>query len=193
MLTKFFQSINWVDVGLVLFFIRTVLFSVKSGFVAEGFKFLSTLTALFVSLHCYSSLASLLSKSTKFSLENLEFTVFIVLWLVVTIIFLLIYKGIILLFKIEPNLKVIDKYAAGFLGATRGIFLSSLSIFALLLTHNTYLMHQTYESYAYALTAKTAPNTYSLGFNNLWSKIFEGQKFNDNVFAVIGRHGINPK
>ncbi len=193
MLTHFFKSINWVDVALVVFFIRTVFVSVKSGFVAEGFKFFGTIIALFVSLHFYSSFVHFLAKKFKLSALSLEFFVFVALWLLVTLFFMMLYKGIMLLFKIEANHQVIDRYAAGFLGATRGIFLTSLTVFALLLTHHPYFTSQTFMSSGYAFTAKAAPNTYCLGYNTLIGKVFEHQQFNEDVFAVISRHGVNPK
>lgn len=193
MLTQFFKSINWVDVGLVIFFIRTVFASVKSGFIAEGFRFLGTMIGLFLSLHYYSFIAHVLARKTSLNPTFAEFLVFVVLWLSVALIFMFVYKGVLLLFKISANNQVIDKYAAGFLGASRAIFLLSLTIFALLLSQNTYLGHQTFKSYGYKLTAKAAPNTYSAFFNNFVSKVFVGQQFNDEVFAVISRHGINPK
>ncbi len=193
MLTQFFKSINWVDVGLVLFFIRTVFVSVQSGFVSEGFKFFGTLFSLFLSLHFYSPIAVWLGKIFKIVPANLEFVTFVVLWLLVTIAFMLMYKGVLLLFKIEANHQVVDKYAAGFMGATRGIFLTSLTVFALLLLHNPYILHQTFQSNGYRFTAKAAPNTYAFTFKGVISKIFEGQQFNEDVFAVISRHGVNPK
>lgn len=193
MLTQFFRSINWVDVALAVLFVRTVFVSVKSGFVAESFRFFGTLTALFVSLHWYSFLAQFLVKKTKMSAGSLDLIVFITLWLVIVLIFMLLYRGVLLLFKIEANHQVIDRYAAGFMGATRGVFLTSLTIFALLLCRQPFVQNQTFKSFGYALTAKAAPNTYYLGYHALIGKIFAGQQFNEEVFAVIGRHGINPK
>ena len=193
MLTQIFNSINWVDVVLFLLFAKVVFFSVKSGFVAEGFRFLGSFIAVVYVLHQYSFIADWLANRTKLDLGFLSWLVFILLWLCVVLAFFGLHRLVVMLFKIEANHQMVDKYAAGFLGAARGMFVVSLAIFGLLLFNQTWLSKQTVNSLAYKLTAKVAPNTYRLAYEGLLAKLFEGQKFNDNVFAVIDHHGINPK
>lgn len=193
MLTQFFRSINWVDVALAALFARVIFVSVKSGFVAEVFKFLGVIVALFVSLHYYSSLAAFLADHTTLAVESWQFVVFVSLWAGVTFLFRLLRTGILLLFKVETTHQGVDKYAAGFLGGGRAIFLASMLIFSLLLLRHPYLQNQTVHAYGYKVAAKAAPNTYSFLFHNVVGKLAEGERFNEDVFAVVGSHGANTK
>lgn len=193
MLTHFFKSINWVDVALVALSARVIFVSVQTGFVAEVFKFLGVIGALFVSLHYYAYGAALASKNTTLPLESWQFLIFVGLWVAVTLAFKLVRDGIMMLFKVETTHQGFDKYAAGFLGAARAVFLSSLAIFALLLMNHEYVHRQTLSSWGYRIAAKAAPNAYGFLYRDFVGKLFEREKFNADVFAVVGNHGTHPK
>ena len=193
MLTHFFKSINWADVALAVLFARVIFISVRNGFVAEGFKFIGVIVALFISLHFYASFAAIIVKKTTLPLASWQFLIFTGLWAVVSVAFSLLHKGVLILFKVEATNPGVDKYAAGFLGAARAIFLCSLTIFALMLIHHDGVRRHTLLSYGYKITAKAAPNTYKFLYDNFVGKLVEGQQFNADVFGIVGKHGINPK
>ena len=193
MLTQFLRNINWVDVIVVFVFLRTIFYSVKSGFVAEGWRFIGTMVAIFFSFHCYAYWAQVLFTRFKLPILKWEFLLFTAFWAIVSFLFWLTAIGVNILFKLEVNHHVIDKYAAGFLGAARGILVCSLTVFAVLLLQNDFFHCQALTSYGYQLLAKAAPNTYLLEFKSLVVKLFEGQQFNQDVFAVLSGHGVNPK
>ena len=73
MLTQFFNRINWVDVILAILFVRIIFISVKNGVIAEIFKFLAVLSALFISLHYYAYLAEFMAKKNTLSVESWQF------------------------------------------------------------------------------------------------------------------------
>ena len=196
MLTHFFKGINWVDLGLAVLSVRVIFISVRSGFISEVFKLLAVICALFVSLHYYAFYAALLSKKTTLPLQSLQFLVFVGLWGVMVLSFKFVRDGFLILFKAETIHEGFDKYAAGFLGAARAIFLSSLTIFALLLMRHEYIHRQAFSSFGYQVAAKAAPNTYKFLFDNLIGRLFDREKYNADVFAVVSRnssHGTHPK
>ena len=192
-LIAFLKSINWVDVALAALFIRVIFISVRNGFVTEFFKFLGVICGLFISLHYYAVTAAWAAEKTTLPLISWRFLIFVALWAVVVLVFKFIGDGFMILFKVQANHEGIDKYAAGFLGAGRAIFLASLSIFALLLMPHTYIRHEAGRSWGYKIAAKAAPNTYAFLHRRMIGKVFEREKFNDDVFAVVSGHGINPK
>ena len=193
MLTKFFLGINWVDVALAAVLFRVIFVSVQSGFISEVFKFFAIIVAAFVSLHWYVYLAAMIHDKTSLSMAVWEGIIFVLLNVLVLLVFWFIRMGIMMLFKAETTHQGFDKYAAGFLGAGRAIFLGSLTIFALLLTHHEYIQRQALSSLGYKMVAKAVPNTYSFLYHRLVSKLFEGEKFNEDVFAVVANHGAHPK
>jgi uncharacterized membrane protein required for colicin V production len=193
MLTQFFQSINWVDVSLALVLVWVIFNSVKTGFVAEFFRFLGIISALFVSLHYYSYLASLAAEKTSLSEPQWQFIIFVALWAAMVLVFKFLKDGILLLFKVETTHKGFDKYAAGLLGAGRAIFVCSLVIFALLLMRHPVAQRQVTTAWGYKAAAKAAPNTYKFLYQNLIGKLSEGEHFNADVFTVVGSHGVNTK
>jgi uncharacterized membrane protein required for colicin V production len=193
MLTHFFNSINWVDVALAVLLIRVIFISVKTGFVTEVFKFSGVLFALFVSLHYYSRLAALAAQKTSLPLASWELIIFLALWGLIVLVFKFLRDGIMLVFKVETTHQGLDQYAGGLLGAGRAIFLVSLTLFALLLVSHPYLHRQAVAAGGYKIAAKAAPNTYDFLFHHLIGKLFEGEKFNAEVFAVVGGHGTHPK
>lgn len=193
MLTQFFKSINWVDVALAALFIRVVFISVKTGFITETFKLLGVLAGLYLALHYYEYLATLVAQKTTLPIESWEFIFFVAIWGLAVLIFKFMRDGVLLLFKVETTHQGFDKYGAGVLGVLRAILLCSMTVFTLLLMEHPVVHRQVVSAYGYKATAKVAPNTYSFMFNNLIGKLFEGQKFNADVYAVVGSHGVNPK
>ena len=193
MLTQFFRSINWVDVALVLLAGRIIFCSVKTGFITELFKLLGVFCALFVSLHYYAVWAALAVKKTTLPVSSLECVFFVGIWALIALGVKLLRDGILLLFKVEATHQGFDKYGAGFLGASRAIFTASLVIFALLLTRHEYVGKQVLSSWSYKIAGKVAPNTYKSLYDQLIGKLVAGEKFNADVFAVVGGHGVNPK
>ncbi|MBI3315276.1 MAG: CvpA family protein [Candidatus Omnitrophica bacterium] len=185
MLTQFFRSINWVDVVLLVLFVRTVFISVKTGLIAEVFRLLGLVTALFVGLHHYAFAAEFLAKKTFLPLADLRFLVFTILVCAVILVFKFARDGILLLFKVKTNHQGFDKYGAGVLGAVRGWLLCSTVLFAVFLVSHPLVHAQAFSSWGHKVAARAAPDTYSFLFHQVIGKLFEGQKFNADVFTVV--------
>ena len=77
--THIVQSINWVDVVMLVLLIRIVFIGVRTGFVTELFKLFGVFCSVFVGLHYYTPLAALLAKKVDVSLGILECFFFVLL------------------------------------------------------------------------------------------------------------------
>jgi len=185
MLTHLIKSINWIDVALLVLFIRMIFVGVKNGFISEFFKFLGVITAVFVSLHYFSFFAAWLARKIHFTWGYWDLVIFAALWFAVTIIFKLLRDGIVFLFKVETTHQGFDKYAAGVVAVARGILVCSLTIFLILLAHNGVLTRMAVNSYSFKISGRAAVSTYSFLYNNLVDKLFAGQHYNAAAAEVL--------
>ncbi len=188
--TTFLQSINWVDVALAALLVRIIFIGVKNGFIAEFFKCLGVLAAVFVSFHYYTSWAAWLAQYIKLSVATWEVIVFIALWGAVVLAVTALRMGLFLLFRVEPVHESFNKYAGGIVAVGRALLLCSLTIFALLLTQHPQISQQVSKSYGYKLAGKTAAHTYQVMFDRVVNKLFAGQTYNARPQEVL--NGAHP-
>jgi uncharacterized membrane protein required for colicin V production len=185
MLTHLINSINWIDVALVLLVVRMILVGVKNGFISEFFKSLGVVAAVFVSLHYYSYLTAWAAHKTNFIWDYWDLMMFVGLWFAVSLFSKFFRDGILLLFKVETNHQGFDQYAAGIVAVARGILVCSLTIFLILLTHNGPVTRVTLHSYGYKIAGRAAVMTYSFLYNNLVQKLFTGEHYNAAAAQVL--------
>jgi len=178
MLTHLIKSINWVDVALLILFIRMIFVGVKNGFISEFSKSLGVVVAVFVSLHYYSFLAAWVVLKTKLAWKFWDLVIFALIWLLVSVFFKYFREGLLILFKVETNHQGFDRYAAGVVAVGRGILVCSMTIFLLLLTRNGLLTRMTVHSYSFKVAGRAAVNTYSFLYKNLVDKLFAGEHYN---------------
>lgn len=189
MITHLIKSINWIDVAVFALFVWIVFVAVKNGFISELFKFLGVVVAVFVSLHYYSSWAAWLARKTHLTWSCWDLLVFAGLWFAVALFFKFIRNGILVLFKVETNHQGFDKYAAGVVGVARGILVSSMVIFLVLLVHYGPMTRMAFRSYSFKISGHAAVGTYSFLYNHLVDKLFMGEHYN----AAAGKEILNPK
>ncbi len=187
--THFLQSINWVDVAMLVLFIRVVFIGVKTGFVTELFKLLGILSAIFVGMHYYSSLTDFLIQRTGWSVNWLAFLIFVILVSIVVVAITFFREGFFILFKFETTHAGLNQWGGGVLSVIRAVFLASLILYGILLSNVQVLQKQTFTSVSHKIVLKVAPNTYAFIFNNFLGKIFAKEKFNDQVFIVVSQNG----
>ena len=121
MITHLIKSINWVDVALLVLFIRMIFVGVKNGFISEFFKSLGVVTAVFVSFHYYSFLGAWVAVKTNITWDFWDFFMFAGLWFAVSVFFKYVRETVLILFNIETKHQGFDKYAAGIVAVGRGI------------------------------------------------------------------------
>ena len=178
MITHLLKSINWIDVALVCVFVRIIFSGVKDGLVAEFFKSLGIVLAVFVSLHYYAAFAAWVTLKTHLTWHYWELVIFALLWLAIVVIFKFIKDGVLFLFKIETTHQGFDKYAAGVVAVGRALLVSSMTIFLILLIHHGFLTRMAFHSYGYKIAGRADVMTYSFLYNNLVNKLFAIGHFN---------------
>ncbi|MEI7999349.1 MAG: CvpA family protein [Candidatus Omnitrophota bacterium] len=192
-ITHIFLSINWIDVVMLVLFIRIVFIGVKTGFVTELFKLFGILCALFVGLNYYVFLAAFLAKKAHISLNFLEFLFFVLLVSLMVLAVKFFRDGFLMLFKFEASHERFDQWGAGVLSIFRALLIVSLVLYGALLTNIELLQKQTMTSVSHKLALKVAPNTYSFLFHNFIGKIFSKEKFNDEVLNVSSHNSVGRK
>ena len=185
MLTHLFNSINWIDAGLAVLFIRIIFVGVKNGFISEFFKCIGIIVAIFISLHYYSFLAAWMAQKTHFTWKYWDLLMFVDLWGAVMFFFMLVSNGMLLLFKAETIHQGFDKYTGGFLAVLRAILICSLTIFAILLIHNGPVTRMTLHSFSFKIAGHVDVSIYSYLYNNLVDKLFAGEHYNTAVALVL--------
>lgn len=186
--THILKSINWVDVAMLILFIRIVFIGVKTGFVTEFFKLFGLLTALFFGFHYYSRLSAFVVQKTSWSPDWLELMFFVMLVSLAVVVIVFLREGFFILFKFETTHAGLNQWGGGILSVVRAVLLASLIMYGILLTNVPYLQKQTFISVAHKLALKAAPNTYFFIYKNLIDKFFVREKLNDEVFKVVSQN-----
>jgi len=185
MITHLIKSINWIDIALVILVVRIIFAGVQNGFISEFFKSLGVVFAVFVSLHYYSFLAAIAAQKTHFNWAYWDLVIFALLWLLVTLFFRLMRLGLVYLFKAQTNHEGFNKYAAGIVAVGRGLLVSSMTLFLILLMHNGALTRMSLHSYSFKIAGHAAVGTYSFLYKHLIDKLSPGEHYNSTASHVL--------
>ena len=184
----FLQSLNWIDLLVVVVGVRIIYIGIKTGFVTEFMKTLSVLVAVFVVFHSYTKLAALLVPFVKIALPLLEIIVFIGLWALVFGLFKLIRDGLFLVFTVQA-ISPVDRGGAAVMAVVRSCLTVSMVMFILLLTDKAYLERMTVSSFSQKYILAVAPDTYQKMTNGFVAKLFAKQKVNPAVIEELHETG----
>ncbi|MBU0709448.1 MAG: CvpA family protein, partial [Candidatus Omnitrophica bacterium] len=177
---------NWIDLFFLVLIIRIFYVSYKTGLVTECFKFLGAISAVYLSLHYYTTFSDLIYSrflTQKLPLDFIDFLSFIILSILGYLIIVSI-RGIFVRFiKIEamPNL---NKFAGMLFGAARAVLVVSLISFTLTISSVSYLENSVKDSYLAWRLFKAAPVTYSWLWNSLVAKFMPSKESNKIVSGV---------
>lgn len=187
--TQILKSINWVDVAMLVLFIRIVFIGIKTGFVTELFKLFGIISAVFISFHSYSAISAFVIQKTRWSVDWLDFVFYVLLVSLVVIAVMFLRDAFFIIFKFETTHAGLNQWGAGVLSVIRAVFLASLIMYGILLSNVEVLQKMIFTSISHKIALKVAPNTYAFIFNNFVGKILVNQKFNDQVLDVASEHG----
>lgn len=184
MLQDLLKNLNWIDVVIALFLIWCVFRAVKNGLIKELFKFFGLVFALFITFHYYYDLASFFVSRTPLTQATAEVSVFIVLWLLGTLVFRFIETGIFLLFTIEAN-SLIDKWGSVLFAIIRSAIVGSMLLYMLLLFQHSYLQKLTLQSFSHRGLLQVAPKVYGGVYRYIIYNFFPDERPNAHIKAVI--------
>ncbi|MFA5372978.1 MAG: CvpA family protein [Candidatus Omnitrophota bacterium] len=140
---------NWVDIFVLLVFIRLGCISLKTGLSTELLKFTGTFAGLYLSLHYYIILAGLLSgktaeKSGPPAIFCLSFFILLALSGYIVFFFFRLFFSKLVKAEVVPNL---SKWGAFVISLARASLLSSIVLCAFLVSASPYFTKIVQSSY----------------------------------------------
>lgn len=186
MLTGILKQINWVDIFVVILFIRACYISSRQGLPVEFFKLLGTIAAIYLSLHYYTIFADFIRVRVKLPdipLQFLDFVCF-VLCAVLGFIFFTVLQKLFCRYLSIDSLPDLNKWGGLILGVIRGFLFISLVMFMLNISTISYLKKSVNESYSKKYLFQPAPATYSFLWNSFFSRYMTQEKFNKTILEV---------
>lgn len=181
------EHFNWIDIGVVIIFLRVCYIALKSGLIAELFKVLGTILAIYLPSHYYTPLSNIIMEHIAPQPDTvypfMDFVIFVILAIIAYLIFVFFREAFSHFIKVEA-LPVINKYGGLFLGIGRAFLLVSLIMFALVVSTIDYLKSSVRDSYSGDKLLKITPAAYTLLWDNVVSKFSEKEDFNKTVLEV---------
>jgi len=179
----FLKQFNWIDIFILILFLRIAYISLKNGLPAEFFKILGTLSAVYLSLHYYTYFANFFTAPLGVknpAVEPLGF-IFIIILAAVGYVFFVFLRLLLCRFitaEITPNL---SRWGGLVVGAGRAFLLSSLVLFIFLKFSVSYFKKSINDSFSGKYIVEVAPTTYSWFWHSIISKFRTNEKFNKSV------------
>lgn len=190
MLYPYISQFNWIDIVLIICFIRMGYVGLKRGFGVELFKFTNLLFCAFIAFHFYYTLAELLNtKLPVLPIEAAAITCYIVLLFLITILFRILREGFFIVLKSE-TISSASKFLGLFVGFIRGSFIGGFIIFGLLISTVHYFELSARTSFLGPKIVKIPIKIYEGIFYSSVSKLFPDQAFNQEITKVLEE---NPK
>lgn len=188
MLLSILKQFNWVDIVVVILYLRISYIAFRSGLPVEFFKLLGTILAIYFALHYYTNFSNWIDQRLpvargKAPLQFLDFLCFLILVILGYLIFVLFRSIFYRTIKMEAVPRL-HKWGGLVLGLARGYLLAGLIIFMLVISTIGYLKNSTSRSYLGKQLFKVAPDTYSWLWNNISSKFMTQEKFNKTFIEV---------
>ena len=181
------RQLNWIDILVLIVFLRLTFISMKQGLGVEFFKLLGTLFALYLALHYYSLLATFLSGFTgsiEPDISFLELIAFVILFAFGYLFFWSIRIATFRFMTAEVNSEF-SKWGGFVCAFLRSFLLSSLILFALVIPGAAYFK----DSVSYSLSghyfSKVAPATYTFIWESIVSKFNSGEKYNSALYDIF--------
>lgn len=180
------KQANWVDLFIIILVFRICYISVRSGLPNEIFKLFGTAVAIYLSLHYYSALSDFLweQPALKFIPKHLlGLVIFLILATFGYLVFIFLREFFNRLIKIEPSPQLARWGSLG-LGIVRGILLTSLILFILVISGLDYFRNSVIDSSLGGRLIHAAPATYNGIFKTVMSKFMTGEEFNKSILQV---------
>ncbi|MFA5099837.1 MAG: CvpA family protein [Candidatus Omnitrophota bacterium] len=182
----FLKLLNWIDIAILIIFVRILFISLKTGFVTEIYKILGALAATYLSLHYYSSIAGYftgrfaLNTAAIAKIESIAFALLSGIGYSFFLVLRLLLKRFINM-EVVPT---ISRLGGLILGIVRAFLFGSLLLYFFLATGNSYLHKSVRTSFSGMDLVYLAPSTYKFFWDAVMSKLASREKFNGVVFEI---------
>ncbi len=187
MLLNTLKQFNWLDIFILIVIFRICYIAIKGGFTTEFFKFLGTITAIYLSMHYCVLIVNLLMGwlpiDSKVSLKFIDSIVFVSLALLGYFLFVLLHNAFNNFVKIE-TVSALNKWGGLILGGFRSVLLASLISFTLVVSGIPYFKSSVKHSYLGQRLIFVAPNTYIWLWTSVFSKFIPSEKEGNIVVNI---------
>ncbi len=186
---SYLKQLNWVDVFVVIVFIRTSYVAAKTGFPCEIFKLFGTLSATYLACHYYTGMGAFLNRhlagfaGADAALDLFSFLSFCILAWSGYFLFVMIRKGLLSLLKIEAT-SLLNRWGAFAVSVCRCSLLVSLLFFTATLSNISYFRRSLSNSFTRPALFKPVPRTYQFLWNSLLSHFMDTSRLNKAVFNI---------
>ena len=185
MLYPYISQFNWIDILLIICILRMCYIGSRRGIGIELFKAANLCFCAFVALHFYFSLGEFMHiKIPALPLEAAAIFNYVILLVIITIIFKILRDGILIFFKGE-TVSSISKYLGLIFGFIRGVFISGLIIFGLLISTIHYFELSARTSFFGSKIVKFPMKTYEIVFYGIVAKVFPDQSINQEALKTL--------
>jgi len=186
MLLDIINQLNWIDIIIVFLLLRVVYIATSKGVINELFKLMGVIFALFIALQYFTALSDAARSKTSFKnmpLQFVDFLFFLVLVPVSYLLFVVIREAFQRLVKTEIA-PMFDKWAGFCLGVIRGLLISSLIAFALVISSIGYMKDSVRSSYLGRRMFYLSTSTYTTVYEGIISKFSNQEKINKTISEI---------
>ncbi len=183
MIPHILTQLNFLDLIVLVIFLRVCYIGSRMGFSVEIFKLSGVLTATYVSMHYYTRLSDLVQKrfmSGSMPVEFIDFLFFLLL--IVAVYFFFVFLRSLLFRFIQLNtIPKINQLAGFILAIARSFLITGLLAYSLAICSVSYVTGWTRHSYIVRQATGISPSTYAWIWNNIVSKFSAHGKYNSTV------------
>lgn len=186
MLYNIITQINGVDLIIAIILAKVCYIAVKSGMVTEAFKLLGVITATYLSLHYFTSLADIMrgrSATSAMNLEFIDFVSFLLLALLGYGFFVVARMAFAHFIKAEAVPRV-NKIGGLVLGLVRGFLAAGLIVFMLIISSVSITRDMAANSYFGSRIYKISYSLYGGMWNGFFSKILPHESYNRTLLEI---------
>ncbi len=183
MIENILGSINWVDLLMLAIVIRMVYSGWQGGIVIGLFKLLATLFAVFITLHYFVEVGKFFVFRLHFSKILAETVAFCLLWLVITLVFVIVRDGLVAIFKLRSG-GDLDHWGGAVVALFRSLLVCSMTFVLVYVWKADYFVKLARNSLTAPSLEGMAPDLYQWTFEKVCEPFFAGEKLNRRVLKL---------
>jgi uncharacterized membrane protein required for colicin V production len=186
MLFNIITQINGVDLIIAIILVKVCYIAVKTGMVTEAFKLLGVITATYLSLHYFTTLADFMrgGQATRaMTLEFIDFLAFLLLALLGYGFFVFARMAFAHFIKAEAVPRL-NKIGGLILGVVRGFLAAGLIVFMLIISSVSVTREMAASSYFGSKIYKISYSLYGGMWYGFFSKVMPHESFNQVLLEI---------
>jgi uncharacterized membrane protein required for colicin V production len=186
MLADTILQLNIVDLAIAILLVKICYTAVKTGLVTEAFKLLGTISATYLAMHYFTTLADVVrggAVAKRMGLEFLDFLAFVLLVLLGYGFFVVSRLAFARFIKAEAVPRL-NRIGGLILGVVRGFIASGLVVFMLFICSVSVIKDMARVSYFGTKIVKISFSLYNGMWNGFFSKVMPQERANETLLEI---------